>query len=650
MRCCDQSTLIALARCSRFALAAASSPFVWQPLPPIALRCVSPLELGGRLQPSLLRHADISVTWLLRSAGAVSAELESALALPRLRGLSIESLFDPVEVTWVPLSDEGAALLLEALSARIDRGGALTTLSLDCRGLRQAGGAALATYIERSRTLTTLKVTDLCAPLTASEMLVPLAAALIRCRTLTCLELQSAESDPAAVRTLATVVQQSSSLTAFKLQGLRCDADSAAVLAAAIAQSRSLTDLQLRSYRAGDAVLGALAAALERSGCIRTLDLSYSDFGAAGAAALARLLASDRCTITSLDVAENKIQREGALALAEGLQANRSLTELNLGQNEMGEEGTAAVVSALRHNPHICLRVLILAEGNINQRAAAALGETVQRSAALERLDVRNCSLTDETMATLAAGLGHCHSLNHLDVSGNKFGAAGAAALGAAITTCPALTSLNVDCNSIGHAGLAALAPALAPLRSLDLRVCGLTRHSATSLAALIRDSRALETLDVGFNEFGADGVTELAAALQPSSSLRSLDLRAESGWAVGARATAALADALRRGWRASELLLLWDRTIGDRGAVALAAALEQLGARCPLASLSVVDCGLTAAGALALVRAATVTPALRSLDLDFNSGITAADRPALIAACGPQPHFELRLWASSPQ
>jgi len=39
MRCCDQPTLIALARCSRFALAAASSPFVWQPLSPIELRC-----------------------------------------------------------------------------------------------------------------------------------------------------------------------------------------------------------------------------------------------------------------------------------------------------------------------------------------------------------------------------------------------------------------------------------------------------------------------------------------------------------------------------------------------------------------------------------------------------------------------------------
>ena len=112
----------------------------------------------------------------------------------------------------------------------------------------------------------------------------------------------------------------------------------------------------------------------------------------------------------------------------------------------------------------------------------------------------------------------------------------------------------------------------------------------------------------------------------------------------MGVDGAAALADALRRGWRASELHLDSDHSIGDGGALVLAAALTECGSRCPLAALSLSFCGLTAAGALALVRAATVTPALRSLDLDFNEGITVADRPALFAACGPQPHFELKL------
>jgi hypothetical protein len=117
MRCCDQPTLIALARCSRFALAAASSPFVWQPQPPITLQCDWPLQLSERLRTenSLLRHADISVTWRLRSKAADSADQAVALAnLPRLRGLSVQSTWDDDEDHWIHLSDEGAARLFEA--------------------------------------------------------------------------------------------------------------------------------------------------------------------------------------------------------------------------------------------------------------------------------------------------------------------------------------------------------------------------------------------------------------------------------------------------------------------------------------------------------------------------------------------------------
>ena len=76
MRCCDQSTLLALARCSRFTLAAASSPFAWQLLSPINLQCDWPLLLSK----SLLRHADIRVTWRLLSAAAMSADQVTALA------------------------------------------------------------------------------------------------------------------------------------------------------------------------------------------------------------------------------------------------------------------------------------------------------------------------------------------------------------------------------------------------------------------------------------------------------------------------------------------------------------------------------------------------------------------------------------------
>jgi Ran GTPase-activating protein (RanGAP) involved in mRNA processing and transport len=643
MRCCDQFTLLALARCSRFTLAAASHPFVWQPLSPIALRCDWPLELSGRLraEKSLLRHADISVTWRPWPKAAMSAEqVNSLAALPRLRGLTVESSYDFATDRHTQLSDEGAALLFQSLSERIDHGGALASLSFIGIKIGQAGVASLATFIVRSRSLASLKIIY-----ASNALLASLSASMAQCRTLTSLELHSQSTGSSIVTDRALMsFLQNTSLATLKLRDLRLGDTAVVVLAAAVAQSRSLTDLQLRKTHIGNAGIEALAAALEQSGRICTLDLSRDSLDTAAAAALARLLASDCCALTSLNLSGSQIGHEGVLA--EALQTNRSLTELRLCANEMGGQGTAAVAAALRRNPHCRLLVLGLSENRIDLPTAAALAEAMRRSGAFERLEVSECSLTDEGLATLAAGISHSHSLQHLDLVRNSFGAAGAAALASAVATCPALTWLDVRHNKIGDEGLAALAPALqlvpVRLRTLMLSSCGLTQSSAGPLAELIQSSRVLEYLDIDGNSLETQGVAEIAAALQPSSSLRVLRVRTVCG--IGARGTAAVAAALSRGWKASKLRLQCGGPTDSLGALALAAAMEELGSRCTLTSLSLSGRGMTAAGTLALVRAATHAPKLQSLDFELNAAVIASDRPALVAACGPQPHFELRL------
>ena len=592
---------------------------------------------------SLLRHADISVTWRLRSkAAAVSVDQVAALAtLPRLRGLAIEPARDPTTNYSIELRDEGAALLFQSLHEQIDRGLMLARLEFSYLGIGQAGGAALAAFIERS-TLTTLKATFV-----LNLPLLALASSLAHCRTLTSLEVHAFACSPETIRALATAVQHSDSLTTLKLTQLRLDkAAATTALADAVAHSRSLTDLQLPACLIDNAAMETLIAAIEkRSSSIRTLDVADNQIRSAGASSVARLLSSDRCTLSSLDISGNRIGLKGALALAAALQTNRTLTELRINRSGLLNEGTAAVVSALRLNPHFRLRVLALS-GNVSQPAAAALAEALQRSGTLERLEMRDCSLTDDGMTALAAGIGHSHSLQHLDVSDNSFSTAGATALATAVGACPDLASLNMSGNAIGDAGLAALAPALVHVRSLHLHSCSLTPQSGGPLAWLIQHSRVLESLSFGKDNLSARGVTEIAAALQPSSSLRTLRIMSENE--VGADGVSSLADALSRGWKASELRLDVCRSIDDCGAVALAKALEQLGSRCTLTTLSLFEVGITATGAMALVRAATRTPRLRTLDLRYNEAITAADRPALIAACGPQAHFELSLSSSS--
>ena len=76
----------------------------------------------------------------------------------------------------------------------------------------------------------------------------------------------------------------------------------------------------------------------------------------------------------------------------------------------------------------------------------------------------------------------------------------------------------------------------------------------------------------------------------------------------------------------------------------ALTAALDQCGGRSALTALSLSGCGLTTAGALALVRAAVRIPTLRTLAMYGIINVTSAVKAVLDAECGANPRLCLTL------
>ena len=86
---------------------------------------------------------------------------------------------------------------------------------------------------------------------------------------------------------------------------------------------------------------------------LKRLELSNNSISDAGAVALAQAL-HHNSTLTYLSLCNNSISDAGAVALAEALHHNSTLTLLKLyGSNGIGEEGTHQLVQALTVNTSI---------------------------------------------------------------------------------------------------------------------------------------------------------------------------------------------------------------------------------------------------------------------------------------------------------
>ena len=92
MQHCDAQSLLSLARCSRAALAAASTPFAWRHQPPLVVRDAVP-DLPARLAGSLLSPCPLALALspigprFSSGPSVTDEELRVAAALPRVRSL-----------------------------------------------------------------------------------------------------------------------------------------------------------------------------------------------------------------------------------------------------------------------------------------------------------------------------------------------------------------------------------------------------------------------------------------------------------------------------------------------------------------------------------------------------------------------------------
>jgi Ran GTPase-activating protein (RanGAP) involved in mRNA processing and transport len=311
-----------------------------------------------------------------------------------------------------------------------------------------------------------------------------------------------------------------------------------------------------------------------------TFSLRENGLGVCFARAVAQVLAGNDF-YTLVDLSGNRFKDAGAQHIADLLRRNESIVHLSLKSNDMGPDGVSAIAEALTVNCTLTSLDLGGIRGinrnHMGSRGADALGQMLTANHVLCMLDLSSNGLGLEGTGLLAQGLAENGSIVNLNVASNNIGPDGCKVLCAALTTLR-VEAIDLSRNDIGDAGAAHLASAMKQSTEGGEHVVTLAldhnlirEAGCRALAPTLRTNASLQVLHLSHNLLGA-GAADLAAALRDNRRLRTLTL---VQCALGEAEALALAAALQHNSALGHLDISKNR-IGDAAGAAIMAALLQ--------------------------------------------------------------------------
>ncbi|XP_042364366.1 ran GTPase-activating protein 1b [Plectropomus leopardus] len=324
------------------------------------------------------------------------------------------------------------------------------------------------------------------------------------------LKLDNAES----VKKLVREIEQYQGLRALRLEGNTIGVDAAQ----AIAKALESKDLLQRCYWS-DMFTGRLRSeiptALRSLGCalmsagarLTELDLSDNAFGPDGVKGIEQLLKSPSChTLRELKLnncgmgigggkilaealmeshrqssalgaplklrvfiaGRNRLENEGARALAKAFQLMGSLEEVHMPQNGINYAGVMALASAMRHNPE--LRVLNFNDNTFTKKGTLAMAQALRHLRNIEVINFGDCLVRSEGAIALAAVLREgLPVLKELNLSFGEITEAAALVVAQAITDKPHMEKVDLNGNCLGEEGCEALRETMENMNKGDM-------------------------------------------------------------------------------------------------------------------------------------------------------------------------------------
>jgi Ran GTPase-activating protein (RanGAP) involved in mRNA processing and transport len=210
--------------------------------------------------------------------------------------------------------------------------------------------------------------------------------------------------------------------------------------------------------------------------------------------------------------------------IARLLSRNQGLQVLELSLHAIENSSDLIAQVARSAKGHASLWSLSLNNADeLEENAAAAIGDFISNAPALEVLDLAGCNMGNNGVRQLLNGLPK-RTLTQLNLSDTQIGDTGASALAAAISENGTLSTLDLAMNDIGEAGARALVVALetnTSLRNLDIRYNKIGNGAVRIAQALTRNC-TLEKIDMDCSGESLDAV---ATCIPHMSGLKGLFL-----------------------------------------------------------------------------------------------------------------------------
>ena len=280
-----------------------------------------------------------------------------------------------------------------------------------------------------------------------------------------------------------------------------------------VEEKRKVNEKRRRKQADRAAMLGAdrpmksveeLIKSLTVQHMLTTLDLSNNRIGLNGAKGLAEVLQEDKCKISTLSLAANRLGDKAILALAGALGSSRALTQVNLSDCAIGCAGAVELANYFEYNQGVA--VLDLSWNHIRARGGEALAKCLASNQALTDFDLSWNGIgqlvidadgdpTQPGAEQMGGAIADNTNLHRLDLAHNRIEEIGAFVIADGMDRNKTITQLVMDGNPVGQEGGRNLLRAireLGDLRDISIRDCQMTssdqkvRNAVTHFAPFV--------------------------------------------------------------------------------------------------------------------------------------------------------------------